>query len=89
MLVTRREVLAGEEVTLDYDFEAGDWRQACQCSTPECRGWLHLVPAGQAGKLEEQAERAGEMTEEEAGEAKEGEGDRPGEEVLIISDGSA
>ena len=40
VLVALREIAAGEEITWDYSTTLSDrdWRMACACGTPDCRG---------------------------------------------------
>jgi uncharacterized protein len=42
VLVTMRDVSAGEELTTDYAlFDDYDGSMECQCGTPSCRGTIH------------------------------------------------
>ena len=88
MLVTNRQVRAGEEVTVDYNFDAGDWRQACQCGAQVCRGWLHRVPARRgrgAASTGAVVEADTEDEGEEAGNVRADDDDV----VIVVDDGPA
>jgi uncharacterized protein len=40
-IVAMRDLLAGEELTFDYEMtECSDWRMQCQCGSPLCRGTI-------------------------------------------------
>lgn len=42
VLVTMRDVAAGEELATDYAlFDDHDERMSCACATPQCRGVIH------------------------------------------------
>ncbi len=42
LFVARREIEAGEEVTIDYAMiDDGDFEMTCRCGEPECRGTIH------------------------------------------------
>ena len=47
----KRDLKKGDEVTVDYNFEAGELEQRCQCGATGCRGWIHRVPATDGGEV--------------------------------------
>lgn len=49
-----RSVKCGEEVTVQYGFEKGEYVQKCWCSGNSCKGWIHRMPKTETG-----AEREG------------------------------
>ncbi len=44
-MYARRDLAAGEELTIDYAYDASTPLEPCLCGTPECRGYLNdLTP---------------------------------------------
>lgn len=41
LLVSLREVAAGEELTVDYQLIDASEPQPCHCGSPRCRGWIN------------------------------------------------
>lgn len=40
-----QDVTCGEEVTVRYGFEDGEFVQRCWCGGASCQGWIHRLPA--------------------------------------------
>lgn len=41
--VTKRDIKAGEELYIDYAFDADDPAEPCHCGSPHCRGVMNAV----------------------------------------------
>ena len=99
MLQSTKHARAGEEVTIDYNFDQGTVRQTCRCGSQGCRGWLHRLPKGAEKAAEEKPEEGaraaetmgGAATREEKREGEEDAGNDTEDEdrsVVVVSDGS-
>jgi SET domain-containing protein len=45
----RRDIAAGEELTIDYAYDVATPLEPCLCGAPECRGYINDVPRPLAG----------------------------------------
>ena len=43
LYVSRRDICAGEELTIDYHFDKKVERVPCRCGSPKCRGTINLL----------------------------------------------
>ncbi len=43
LFMSRRDILAGEELTLDYRFAKNVQKYECKCGSPICRGTINLL----------------------------------------------
>ena len=44
LLMSRRRISAGEELTFDYNYAADRRLAPCNCNSPRCRGTINLKP---------------------------------------------
>jgi uncharacterized protein len=42
-IVAQRDIGAGEELTLDYEYDAAGPPEPCGCNAPECRGYINAI----------------------------------------------
>ncbi len=42
--ISRRRIAKGEELTIDYNYEASDESIPCHCGSPLCRGTINRLP---------------------------------------------
>lgn len=42
LYMSRREILPGEELTIDYRFDWNVEKVACRCGATNCRGWINV-----------------------------------------------
>ncbi|MGD0579711.1 MAG: SET domain-containing protein-lysine N-methyltransferase [Bryobacteraceae bacterium] len=50
LYMSRRDIQAGEELTIDYRFEHEVEKVACRCGVPRCRGTINLKPVSKRRK---------------------------------------
>jgi SET domain-containing protein len=62
LYMSAREIQAGEELTIDYHFEAEVEAVKCSCGSPNCRGTINLKPEPKkrkpASKTQKKAKKA-------------------------------
>ena len=52
LLVSRRRIRPGEELSFDYHFSPDAIREPCHCGSPKCRGTINLRRRGRPSKVQ-------------------------------------